>query len=76
MILYFIRDTCETPPQDLPSHDTGGDNRWCDVCIKKSKVKEEAVIYCKQCDKKFCTKHEEVRTVNSLCSIYELLDYI
>ena len=60
--MYF-RQISETPLQDLPSHDAGEDNKWCDVCIKKHKLKQEAVIYCTQCDKKFCTKHKEASTV-------------
>ena len=55
-----FRQISKTPLQDLPSHDTGEKNKWCDVCIKKGKGKITAVIYCTQCDKRFCTRHEEV----------------
>ena len=63
-----FREVCETPPQELPSHDTGGAKKWCDICIKKG-VKKAAVIYCKQCDKKYCTKHEEVGTA-CICDLH------
>ena len=63
MALYF-RQISETPLQDLPSHDKGEDYKWCDVCKKKGKGKITAAIYCTQCDKRFCTRHEEVCTVD------------
>ena len=62
MITY--REVCETPPRDLPNYYTGGAKKLCDICIKKGGVKKAAVIYCKQCDKRLCAKHERVRTAH------------
>ena len=62
MIAY--REVCETPPRDLPNYYTGGAKKLCDICIKKGGVKKAAVIYCKQCDKRLCAKHERVRTAH------------
>ena len=50
---------------ELSSYETEEDNKWCDICIKKGEVKQEAVIYCTQCDKTFCTDHEKVITINT-----------
>ena len=57
---WCFREVSQTPLQDLPSHDTGEDEKWCDVCVKKGKGKIAAVTYCTQCDKRLCTRHEEV----------------
>ena len=32
----------------------------CDVCVKKGKAVQHAVVYCTDCSKKYCKAHEEV----------------
>ena len=45
---------------DLPRYQPGGDKHLCDVCIKKGKDVQPAVMYCTECSKKHCGKHKEV----------------
>ena len=45
---------------NLPKYQPGGDKHLCDLCIKKGKDVQPAVMYCTVCCKKHCKKHEEV----------------
>ena len=45
---------------DLPRYQPGADKHLCDVCIKKGKDVQPAVMYCTNCSKKHCGKHKEV----------------
>ena len=45
---------------NLPKYQPGGDKHSCDLCIKKGKDVQPAVMYCTVCCKKHCKKHEEV----------------
>ena len=45
---------------NLPKYQSGGDKPLCDVCKKKGKNVQPAVMYCTVCCKKYCKKHEEV----------------
>ncbi|XP_067940372.1 uncharacterized protein [Watersipora subatra] len=43
-------------PEMLPDFD---DAQFCDTCVKKGQNKRQAVSYCTDCSRKFCTKHLE-----------------
>ncbi|XP_067940347.1 uncharacterized protein [Watersipora subatra] len=43
-------------PEMLPDFD---DAQFCDTCFKKGQNKRQAVSYCTDCSRKFCTKHIE-----------------
>ncbi|XP_067944874.1 uncharacterized protein [Watersipora subatra] len=49
----------EMPPDSLPSYDLGTDKTLCDVCLKKSSLRQKAISYCTYCCKKFCPAHLE-----------------
>ncbi|XP_067944883.1 uncharacterized protein [Watersipora subatra] len=49
----------EMPPDSLPSYDLGTDKTLCDVCLKKSSLRQKAISYCTYCCKKFCPTHLE-----------------
>ena len=38
----------------------------CDVCMRKDDKRRLAQIYCVICQKKFCTPHEKVKSMNCL----------
>ncbi|XP_067940340.1 uncharacterized protein [Watersipora subatra] len=44
-------------PEMLPDFD---DAQFCDTCVKKGQNKRQAVSYCTDCSRKFCTKHLEL----------------
>ena len=48
---------------NLPKYQPGGDKPLCDVCKKKGKDVQPAVMYCTTCSKKHCQKHKEVGIV-------------
>ena len=45
---------------NLLKYQPGGDKPLCDVCKKKEKDVQPAVMYCTTCSKKHCQKHKEV----------------
>ena len=57
----FNREVYDVVVDSLPKFKAGGDKPSCDYCIKKEKD-VPAVMYCTVCTKKYCEKHEEVRT--------------
>ncbi|XP_067930178.1 E3 ubiquitin-protein ligase TRIM56-like [Watersipora subatra] len=44
---------------NLPVHNSGILEHDCDVCIKKGTSVKPAVIYCRDCSKKYCKAHQE-----------------
>ncbi|XP_067930938.1 E3 ubiquitin-protein ligase TRIM56-like [Watersipora subatra] len=44
---------------NLPAHNSGIPEHDCDVCIKKGTSVKPAVIYCRDCSKKYCKAHQE-----------------
>ena len=63
---FAFREICEIAIKDLPAHNIDEVDTWCDVCIKKGNDKQQANIYCTDCNKKFCTEHEKVRDYTDL----------
>ena len=54
---------------NLPKYQPGGDKPLCDVCKKKGKDVQPAVMYCTVCTKRHCKKHQEVSRLQLACSI-------
>ena len=44
----------------LPQANVPDKSLCCDVCKRKKEEDTPAVIYCKECEKKFCKRHHEV----------------
>lgn len=53
----YFRATYDTSISELPSLDTA--DLACDSCKQKD-ITEKATVYCRQCSRRFCAKHQEV----------------
>ena len=58
--LHFNREVCDMVIDNLPKYQPGGDKPLCDVCKKKGKDVQPAVMHCTTCSKKHCQKHKAV----------------
>ena len=65
MFKFYIsnREVYDMAIVNLPKYQPGGDKPLCDVCKKKGKDVQPAVMYCTTCSKKHCQKHKEVGIV-------------
>ena len=61
--LHFNREVYDMAIVNLPKYQPGRDKPLCDVCKKKGKDVQPAVMYCTTCSKKHCQKHKEVGIV-------------
>ena len=59
----FYSEVYDVVIDNLPKYQEGGDKPLCDVCKKKGKDVQPAVMYCTTCSKKHCQKHKEVGMV-------------
>ena len=56
----YCREVYDVVIDNLPKYQPGGEKPLCDVCKKKGKDVQPAVMYCTDCSKKHCEKHKEV----------------
>lgn len=61
VVLIHCRKVFNVTLDSLPSYKNNKQVVPCDSCILKGENNQPSVIYCEMCDKKYCTRHEQVR---------------